>query len=366
MPGAGGAPASHNAGAGGVALASGAGASSTDDLQPSASCKQPAASPSCKDGFCRIEPGCFIMGAPRNEWGAARYSDVQVEVTLTRPFLFGQHEITYADWVAEGFPAPKRDILDGTADCREPSCPISNVSLFDAVTFANKYSQSRGLPPCYELSGCTGKVGGGQKCRAPTPNDAFKCEGEDDALDCQKFHVTADSVYACTGYRLPTEAEWEYATRAGTRTAFWTGAITPEPVLGKCQADPNLLPIAWYCANSEGRAHPVGGRQPNPWGLQDLLGNVLEYTTDVFNGLGYGTGPLTDPIGSLLQNTPPRDLMPAQLSDGDSARTHGFVSRGGAHVLSSSVVTANDRTAATGPNVGSSGFGFRLTRSLER
>ena len=78
------------------------------------------------------------MGTPRDEWGAARYDDIQVQVTLTRSFVMKEKEVTYGEWLAEGFSAPERDRLTATADCREPECPISNVSLFDAIAFANR------------------------------------------------------------------------------------------------------------------------------------------------------------------------------------------------------------------------------------
>ncbi len=338
----------------------------SNNLEPTADCRHPEVREVCADGFCRIEPGCFIMGAPRDEWGAGRYSDVQVQVTLTRPFLIGQKEVTYGEWRAEGFADPKRDILDGVADCREDQCPISNLSLFDAISFANSYSERRGLTPCYELRDCTGEVGGGQRCRSPSPGAPLVCEGKDNRLNCQGMFSTAETVYDCTGYRLPTEAEWEYAARAGTRTAFWTGAIQPGRVRGECQEDQNLLPIAWYCANAGGHAHAVGMKPRNPWGLRDMLGNVQEWTTDIVNGLGYGIGPLIDPIGSILVSTPKRDLMPAQLSTGQSAKMHGFVARGGCFILPSAAATADERIGGGPPDYGDSCLGLRLARTAPR
>lgn len=115
---------------------------------------------------------------------------------------------------------------------------VESVSWWDAARFCNALSLREGLPPAYRL------------------------DGEDAAWD-----VSAD------GYRLPTEAEWEYACRAGTTT----------PRYGP------LDDIAWHRGNSGERSHDVGGRQPNAWGLYDMLGNVWEWCWDVYDSEVYGS-----------------------------------------------------------------------------
>ena len=103
----------------------------------------------------------------------------------------------------------------------------------------------------------------------------------------------------CTGYRLPTEAEWEYAARAGTETTFSSGQL----VALDCNLDANLDRVGWYCGNSatqNGRAtHPVRRREANDWGLFDMHGNVAEWVEDRYAANYGGVGEVTlDPTGS--------------------------------------------------------------------
>ena len=107
------------------------------------------------------------------------------------------------------------------------------------------------------------------------PVGQWFCNG---SYKCSKVTVTGrgGDPTRCEGYRLPTEAEWEYAARAGTTSALYTGGLT----LRGERHGPELDAIAWYGGNSGRKTHPVGRKQPNAWGLYDMLGNVWEWTWD--------------------------------------------------------------------------------------
>jgi formylglycine-generating enzyme required for sulfatase activity len=130
------------------------------------------------------------------------------------------------------------------------------------VQFANAKSTSEGLEECYALTGCTANAwkSGYSNCSTVI------------------FYHGAD----CTGYRLPSEPEWEYAYRAGTTTAFYNGPITAPD-----GNDPNLNLIGWYSQNSGGKTHPFGQKDPNAWGLFDIAGNVYELTNESLQYLDY-------------------------------------------------------------------------------
>ena len=150
------------------------------------------------------------------------------EVTLTTPFRMGIHEVTQAQYEQVMGSNPSR--FGGAEN------PVEKVSWDDAVEFCRKLS----------------------------------------ALPAEKA--------AGNRYRLPTEAEWEYACRAGTATKYSFG-----------DDGSDLGDYAWYDSNSVRKTHPVGGKQPNAWGLHDMHGNVWEWCQDWHDE--YPSGPVTDPTG---------------------------------------------------------------------
>lgn len=279
----------------------------------------------CTDGWCRVPAGCFVMGAPPCEWGRALRSENEMLVTLTRSFEIHQYEVTQAQWVGQGLPNPSGEDEFGR-NCLEPNCPVGNVSWTEALAFANLLSERHDPPleSCYELSECTGELG-----------RDFQCARQVQA---------GSSVYECRGYRIPTKAEWEYAARAGARTAFYNGEVTPQSGISVCGPDPLLEQIAWYCHNSDSITHPVGEKLPNGWGLFDMLGNVSEWTT------GRATESSRPPSAvnyePILEEAPDRPFLGGWM-------------------------TANPRSCRMAGRYGAAshsrapGFGFRLARTLD-
>ena len=192
-----------------------------------------------------IPPGEFMMGSPESEEGRQDREGPQHGVRITRPFYLGVHPVTQSQWESVMGNNPSSFSEGGGRSDRVSGLstgdfPVESVSWEDAQEFIGRLN---------ERSEETGRV-----------------------------------------YRLPTEAEWEYACRGGTTTRYY---------FGDDEAD--LDEYGWYLGNTggwlEGRTYPVGQKRANSWGLYDMHGNVREWCFDWFSGDYYANSPLEDPTG---------------------------------------------------------------------
>lgn len=188
-----------------------------------------------------VAPNTFRMGSPANEVNRNANEGPQTMVTLTRGFWIGKYEVTQGEYLDVTGTNPS--VFPG-----DPSRPVSSVSWPDATNYCSMLTQRE---------------------------------------------LAAGRIPAGTHYRLPTEAEWECAARAGTSTRFSYGD------------DPNyanLADHAWFFMNGNLTVHPVGQKTPNPWGLYDMTGNVWEWCQDWLGDLPGGAvldpqGPPSNAIG---------------------------------------------------------------------
>lgn len=214
--------------------------------------------------WIKVEPGSFDMGSPESE--ACRDDDEDLHtVTLTRSFWMQERETTQ-----QFYEAVMGDNPSHRNECG-PSCPVENLNWHMANAFCNALSEREGLSSCFE---CTGF------------GEATECTLKADYTDGDM------TLYDCPGYRLPTEAEWEYAYRAGSQTALYNGDVDPEMCSG---ADPNAEKIGWFNRNSGSGINEVAKKEPNAWGFYDMAGNAQEWVYDSWEP-NLGTEAVTDPL----------------------------------------------------------------------
>ena len=185
-------------------------------------------------GMIRIAGGSFIMGDKTQV-------DAPPHEAAVSSFYMDKYPVTQEQYQKAMGANPSR--------WKAARNPVEQVRWSDAVKFCNRRSELENLQPCYDLK-------------------TWKCD------------------FGANGYRLPTEAEWEYACRAGTPTAYFFGD------------DPSKLgEYAWFEKNSGRRAQPVGQKLPNAWGLYDICGNVWQWCNDFYKVDYYQEAPHQDPKG---------------------------------------------------------------------
>lgn len=181
--------------------------------------------------------GKFTMGGSGGE-----PDELPTHAVTVSPFAIDRTEVTHAMLTKAELPNPSK-----WQD--SPEGPVNQIRWRDAKVYCNERSLAEGLEPCYD------EQAAGMPCD-----------------------------FAKNGYRLPTEAEWEYAATCG-------GQGGP--------ADSKLAASAWFADNSGSQTHPVASRRPNSWGIHGMYGNVSEWCQDVYQADYYATSPAVDPTGPL-------------------------------------------------------------------
>ena len=237
---------------------------STDDLDP-------PGPPAPTDSFVLVEGGTFRLGEALGAWAGTNNDVTPVSNVTVSSFWMSPHLVTQGEWYDVMGDRPS--FFDGTNDWggntvspefNWRNLPVERVSWRDVLAYANLLSMAAGLTPAYEIDGST------------------------DPADWGNVGAHWDSVSivpGSTGYRLPTEAQWEFAAKGGNEPGDYTFSGSDDP-----------LAVAWHSANSGSRTREVGGLAANALGLYDMSGNVWEWVWDWWGA--YTSEDKTDPTGA--------------------------------------------------------------------
>ncbi|HPY96321.1 MAG TPA: SUMF1/EgtB/PvdO family nonheme iron enzyme [Candidatus Cloacimonadota bacterium] len=200
------------------------------------------------DNMVMVEGGTFEMGGDANDL-YDEYADTDdgnekpIHQITVSSFYIGKFQVTQKEWLAV--------MGDNPSEFEGDNLPVETISWYDAVEFCNKLSEKEGLTSAYTFNGSD---------------------------------ITCD--WSANGYRLPTEAEWEYAVRGGKKSKGY-----------EFSGSNNLDDIAWYHRNSDRKTHDVGTKAPNELGIYDMTGNVNEWCWDWYGEDYYHNSPENDPKG---------------------------------------------------------------------